>query len=77
MLSFIIVLVGVGLLIALGMRFCLYLHRAGVLKYGSGRRLRRSRREPEPVQAAVIDHEAEEALAKAQTEYLADLVNSL
>jgi membrane protein required for beta-lactamase induction len=74
MLSLLLVLAGVGLLITVGLRVCMYLYGAGALRYRS---MRRARRQQEYIPAVVTDGETEEALAVAETEYLANLVHSL
>lgn len=66
MLSLLCVLAVGGLLIALGLRVCMYLYGAGALRYNYERRTR-SR------QALTAD----EAQAIAETEYMRELVQSL
>ncbi len=68
MLSLLCVLVVVGLLIALGLKVCMYLYGAGALRYSSGRQLRTA-------QAVVVDRDLEQAIA--EFEYMANLVHSL
>ncbi len=68
MLSLLLALAVVGLLIALGLRCCMYLYGAGVLGYDK-------RRRSIAMQAPAIDSEVEEAIA--ETEYMANLVHSI
>lgn len=68
MLSLLCIVAIVGLLIALGLRVCMYLYGAGALRYNAGR-------ESGLAQASVADTEAEEAIA--ETEFMASMVHSL
>ena len=68
MLSLLCVLAVVGLLIALGLRVCMYLYGAGAVRYNA-------EREFGTAQALEFDSEAEEAIAEA--ECVASMVRSL
>ena len=68
MLSLLCIAAVVGLLIALGLRVCMYLYGAGALRYNVGR-------QPALAQAAVANSETEEAIA--ETEFMASMVHSL